>query len=351
MGETNGVNGHSKNGRSFQTVMEDLSKRILNVRRPADFVAVLIYGVPIYSTIRIGIEAGIFDLLAKAGSSLTAEHIAETIGEAVGDPDPKDIERRDFVVRNLRVLAALGLVDETSPFTYHVNELTLALADPGLNAGISQVYHGVMGPRSTMAQMITYAKERGWKAPDTALDGPYQRAHEIKGMSTFEHWVKCDPEQMSRLNASMQGMQANFTHWMEWFPKEALFGSGERTPETFLVDVGGGYGHDISALAATYPDEPIRMVLQDLPGVLEEGEERRKQAGQVLDSRIQRQPHDFFSEQPVKGAEVYYMHKILHDWPDKDCIIILERIRDALAPGSRILVNDCILLNQGCPLR
>lgn len=184
----NGTNGHGNHGRPFETVMQDLSKRILNVRRPADFVAVLIYGVPIYSTIRVGIEAGIFDQLAKAGSSLTAEHIAETIGHAVGDKDPKDIERRDFVVRNLRVLCALGLVDETAPFTYHVNELTMALANFGLNSGICQVYHGVMGRRSTMAQMIAYAKARGWKAPDTALDGPYQRAHEIKGMSTFEHW-------------------------------------------------------------------------------------------------------------------------------------------------------------------
>lgn len=186
--EANGVNGDASHGRSFQSVMQDLSQRIANVRRPADFVAVLIYGVPIYSTIRIGIEAGIFDQLAKANSPLTAVQIAETLGHAVGDKNPQDIDRRDFVVRNLRVLCALGLVDETAPFVYRFNELTMALADPGLNAGISQVYHGVMGPRSTMAQMITYAKERGWKAPNTALDGPYQRAHEIQGMSTFEHW-------------------------------------------------------------------------------------------------------------------------------------------------------------------
>lgn len=150
----------------------------------------------------------------------------------------------------------------------------------------------------------------------------------------------------------MQAMQANFTHWLEWFPKESLFGSGSRSADIFMVDVGGGYGHDMTALAAKYPDEKVRMVLQDLAGVLQEGEDKRKQAGQVLDSRIELAPQDFFEKQPVKGAEIYYMHKIMHDWPDKDCVIILEHLRDAMTtPGSRILINDCILPNQGCPLR
>lgn len=149
----------------------------------------------------------------------------------------------------------------------------------------------------------------------------------------------------------MQAMQANFTHWMEWFPREALFGNSKRSADVFMVDVGGGYGHDIAALAAKYPNEQIRMVLQDLSGVLQEGADGRKQAGQVLDSRIELVSHDFFQEQPVKGAEIYFMHKIMHDWPDKDCVVILEHLRDAMASGSRIFINDCILPNQNCPLR
>jgi trans-aconitate methyltransferase len=149
----------------------------------------------------------------------------------------------------------------------------------------------------------------------------------------------------------MQAMQENFTHWMEWFPKQALFGDGKRSGEIFMVDVGGGYGHDVSVLAATYPDEQIRMIVQDLSGVLQEGENKLKEAGKTLDPRIELAPHDFFQKQPLKGAEIYYMHKIMHDWPDKDCVLILEHLRDAMTPNSRILINDCILPNQGCPLR
>ena len=46
----------------------------------------------------------------------------------------------------------------------------------------------------------------------------------------------------------------------------------------------------------------------------------------------------------------YYLHKILHDWPDKDCVNILTHLRDAMAPNSRIFINDAILPDQGCPL-
>lgn len=158
------TNGDGNRGRSFQSVMQDLGKHIAQVKRPADYAAVLIYGVPLYATIRIGIEAGIFVQLAKAGGPLTGAQIAESIGKAIGDKNAQDIERRDFIVRNLRVLCAIGLVDETAPFTYHANEMTFAVADPGLSTGISQIYHGVMGPTSTMATMVTYAKEVGWKA-------------------------------------------------------------------------------------------------------------------------------------------------------------------------------------------
>ena len=224
---------------------------------------------------------------------------------------------------------------------YKANELTLAFAEPTLAASFAQVYHGVMGPRSTMFAMLSYHQENNWRAPATALDGPYQRAHEIEGMSTFDHWVHHDPDQMSRLNEAMVGQRKFFTHWLEWFPSEAL-GEEEGGGGVFMVDVGGGYGHDLEAFAKKYPGKG-RLVLQDLPGVLP------KSGGE--ESGIEHMPHDFFSVQPIKGAKIYYMHKILHDWPDTDCVRILERLRDAMGNSSKIFVNDYILPNQGCPLR
>lgn len=53
--------------------------------------------------------------------------------------------------------------------------------------------------------------------------------------------------------------------------------------------------------------------------------------------------HDFYAEQPVKGATIYLLRAIIHDWSDKYCLRILRRLREAAAPTSRLVVVDTIL--------
>lgn len=48
------------------------------------------------------------------------------------------------------------------------------------------------------------------------------------------------------------------------------------------------------------------------------------------------------------GARVYYLHSVLHDWPDERCLQILRRLRQAMEPGySKILINENIVLETG----
>lgn len=69
---------------------------------------------------------------------------------------------------------------------------------------------------------------------------------------------------------------------------------------------------------------------------------------QDLDPTIERLPHDFFTEQPIKGARAYYMHSVMHDWPDDICRSILRRIAEAMKPGySKILINDSLIPSAG----
>lgn len=111
-----------------------------------------------------------------------------------------------------------------------------------------------------------------------------------------------------------------------------------------MVDVGGGLGHDLSGMAGRYPDKKIRLVVEDLPEVI------RETRAQSLDSRIELVEHDFFKEQPIKDAKIYFMQKIMHDWPDADCVEILTHLRDTMAVDSRIFINDVLLADQGNPL-
>lgn len=64
-------------------------------------------------------------------------------------------------------------------------------------------------------------------------------------------------------------------------------------------------------------------------------------------SRISFQEHDFFQPEPVKGADVYLLRMILHDWPAKEATTILANIVPALKAGSRIIVMDSVLPAPG----
>ena len=65
----------------------------------------------------------------------------------------------------------------------------------------------------------------------------------------------------------------------------------------FLVDIGGGKGHDLQELCRKYPELPGKLVLQDLKGVIIEAEA----AAVGLDKRITTMEHDFFTRQPIIG--------------------------------------------------
>lgn len=48
------------------------------------------------------------------------------------------------------------------------------------------------------------------------------------------------------------------------------------------------------------------------------------------------------------GARAYYLHSVLHDWPDADAVRILENLKPALTPGySKVIINENIIPNTG----
>jgi hypothetical protein len=129
--------------------------------------------------------------------------------------------------------------------------------------------------------------------------------------------------------------------WFDFFPTEMRFGSTS-PGAPLLVDIGGGLGHDIAAFQSRFPSLPGRLVLQDLPSVINSIKE--------LDPAIERNAYDFFTPQPIKGARAYYLRTVLHDFPDKQAIQILKGIRDAMTSESVLLLNENFLPEKDVPL-
>ncbi|KAK5170952.1 uncharacterized protein LTR77_004096 [Saxophila tyrrhenica] len=339
-------NTANNGGRSFDRIMDDMRQSSFTFKQPADLIILLGYSVNLYAAIRIAVESGIFRVLSASKDPVKASDLSSRLDDVSGgEDDEKKADREEYVIRMCRAVGGMSLLDEIEPGVYQANELTHTLADPGFDLGIRELFDGALGPHSTLSHMTDWGKEKGWTAPERAANGPYQQARGIVGTNTFRHWVQSEPHQLSRLSALMKVIQRDRLNWSEWFPADALFTEGSESGDVpFIVDVGAGLAHDLMGLASRYPDKKVRFVAEDLPSVIAETREEK------LDSRIELVEHDFFQAQPIKGAKIYFMHKIMHDWPDFEDVQILTHIRDAMAADSRIFINDCILPDQGSPL-
>ncbi|CCM06436.1 uncharacterized protein FIBRA_08697 [Fibroporia radiculosa] len=110
-----------------------------------------------------------------------------------------------------------------------------------------------------------------------------------------------------------------------------------------IVDVGGGIGSMSLELAKILPT--AKFIVQDMEHVLTQARIKWSEdfPKAMEEDRVQFMCHDFFTPQPIAGAEIYLMRYILHDWADNECITILKMLRDAMTPASRILVADQII--------
>ncbi|KAI4095257.1 MAG: hypothetical protein LQ339_007316 [Xanthoria mediterranea] len=114
--------------------------------------------------------------------------------------------------------------------------------------------------------------------------------------------------------------------------------------ELTIVDVGGGLGHVSQALIAHNPN--VRsIIVQDSLDVISQAQ--KQDLPPNIRERMEFQAHDFFQEQPVKGADVYLLRLVLHDWSDKYAVMIIRALIPALKPGVKIVVNDRVIPGRG----
>jgi AraC-like DNA-binding protein len=110
---------------------------------------------------------------------------------------------------------------------------------------------------------------------------------------------------------------------------------------SLVVDVGGGRGHISTAVAQEHVH--LKFQVQDFGDLAEESGLLQQTAG--VSDRVQFCPHSFFDPQPEssRGAAVYFLRNIMHNWPDLYCQKILKTIVEAMGPGSRLVICDIVL--------
>ncbi|KAI1416455.1 putative O-methyltransferase [Hypoxylon sp. FL1857] len=272
---------------------------------------------------RVAVELKIFDILKESGEQgASARDLAASTGAD-----------EILISRTLKHLAAMNVVAESGADKYVGTRLS---NEPRFRDGIIYTYD-VAGP--SFRGLPEYLKSIDYALPTKLTDGPFQAAH--KTQLPFFAWLDQNPPYLQAFNNYMAAYRAGKPSWVDpgFYPiSERLvdgFDTSSDSDNVLLVDVGGGMGHDLKELKEKHPSLPGKLILQDRPEVVS-----GVSGGDVFEATA----HDFFTPQPVKDAQAYYLHSVLHDWGDEDCIRILQQLQPVMKPGySRLLINEIIV--------
>lgn len=156
-------------------------------------------------------------------------------------------------------------------------------------------------PASSGASQLKFHefnRNRGWKNPadsqDTALHYAYK---------TDKNFFKFIEEQgySKHFHNHMRGYRQGRLPWMApgFFPvQERLVEGADKSPDAVLiVDIGGSVGHDLEEFRKYHPSTPGKLILQDLPAVI--------QNNKGLDPAIIPMEYNFLTEQPIKGQSCH----------------------------------------------
>lgn len=146
-----------------------------------------------------------------------------------------------------------------------------------------------------LASAPAYFRQNHYRSPTSSTTGPLQFANNTS-LDTYAYWQTL-PGVAENFNTFMDGHFAGKRlSWLEWFPaqQEIIDGFDKDVSPFLLIDVGGGRGHEVNALKTRFPGAEGKVVLEDLPDVIDDVRD--------IDDSIERIKYDFFEPQPIKGT-------------------------------------------------
>ncbi|KAK1533340.1 O-methyltransferase [Colletotrichum paranaense] len=357
MNENDAVGDFIRSAEALSTSVEDLSEddrsRVLlklyeltmNVESPWEtFVRLFLSEPAVLASVKILQDLNIFKKWKVDGSrAMTCTQLTGLAERSCDAALLCDSSRLGYLVavshilpdRLLRLQVSNNIVEMTSDKTYKPTRFCDQLADSNLST-TAKFYYDHTVPMFT--HMPIFFRETSYRSPRSARKTVFDSVHGWQG-GLFAY-LKAHPEQSEAFNTLQRTTTLNRARWTSIFPSHTLLDSvsGDDDPGSpLLVDIGGSMGQDLQAFYELHPETASRLYLEDLPSVLAD------EKTNVLKG-INKVAYDFYTPQPIKHARAYYMHHILHDWPDKQACRILEMQKAALKPGySRILIHDQIM--------
>jgi hypothetical protein len=195
------------------------------------------------------------------------------------------------------------------------------------------------------ANTIAFFEDGGYNNPANFNRGVFQ--HTFGTSLSFFDWLPSQPQLQGAFNRFMEATAGEGTpaEWALWFPIEPklqeLYERSQKDKKALtFVDVGGGHGHEAKAVMSRFSHLPCQFIVQDGPNYVNSHDADWEAGAKSLMKRME---YSFFDKQPVENAHVYFLGKVLHNWPDDKALQILHNIRIAMGPDSLLLIYDWVL--------
>jgi hypothetical protein len=257
------------------------------------------------SALQVAVRLTIADRLA--GGAKTAAALAADTGV-----------QEDGLYRVLRVLASVGVFEETSPRRFaltpaadllrtdrpdSMHPMALWLTDPFHFRTFAEIMHSVKTGQPAVEKVV--------------------------GMPVFEYLAN-QPELSAIFNDAMTALSSTVA--------PAAVKAYDFSGIDVLVDVAGGHGEVLMAVLRAHP--AMRGILFDVDHVIAGAAPRIAAAG--LSDRCATATGDFFTAVPA--GDGYIMKHIIHDWDDARAVTILKNIRAAMTtPKGRLILLESVL--------
>lgn len=249
---------------------------------------------------------------ALADRSMAADALAARVGA-----------QPDAVHRLLRMLAAMGVFEETAPRVFANNRLSDPLREDS--------------PNSVRALVLMHNSDEMSRPWFQQLEGcvrhggvPFQRTH---GHELFGY-MDGHPEFDALFSRAMDSVEAlagdSFATDFDW-------GRFER-----IIDIGGSKGGKSLAILKRHAD--LKALVVDRAQVVDEaGQHWIGRESPALLARLDFQAGDLFESLPaaVSDKDIYLLSAVLHGFGDDDCIKALRNLARACGgTGARIAVME-----------
>ncbi|TVY55663.1 O-methyltransferase gsfB, partial [Lachnellula suecica] len=175
------------------------------------------------------------------------------------------------------------------------------------------------------------------KYPDSGE--PNETAYNIQNNTDLSiySFLGQNPSRMSRFGMGMQFFSRSGGFHLQQLIDAYPWSSLDK-PGAVMVDVGGGLGTVSKTLANATKN--LRFVVQDLAGPVGIG---RETLPEELKGRVDYEAGDFFGEQKIVGADVYFFRWIFHNWSDEYCVKLLRSVASAMRKHSKLMLYEYVL--------